>query len=218
VTASPSPAISDPVALALSSPDAAARVRAAVEAVEAGSAAEVVVCVRAASAEQREADHRAGALLALATLLFLLYVPWEYELHWFPLELGAAYLLGGLLARHAPGLRRRLLPAATLDAAVDRAASAAFHDLGVHQTSGRTGVLVFVSRFERRARLVADRGVDRAALGAAWVEATQAVQAAAATDDAEPLVRALEALGAELAVRLPREADDVDELPNEVRA
>jgi putative membrane protein len=206
------------MALPLSSPDAAARVRAAVEAVEAGSAAEVVVCVRAASAEHREADHRAGALLALATLLFLLYVPWDYDLHWFPVELAAAYLLGGLVARHAPGLRRRLLAAATLDAAVDRAASAAFHDLGVHQTSGRTGLLVYVSRFERRARLVADSGVDPAALGGAWTEARRALQAAATDDDAEALCRALEALGAELAVRLPREADDVDELPNEVRA
>ena len=55
------------------------------------------------------------------------------------------------------------------------AARAAFVDQGISRTRGRTGILVFVSLFEREVEVVADVGVDPVLLGEDWTRAVAAL-------------------------------------------
>ncbi|MCA9551100.1 MAG: hypothetical protein KC933_13785 [Myxococcales bacterium] len=201
-----------------SSPTAQDRLTAAVVELEGQTSAEVVVTVRSASALHREGDYLAGFLTALVVLLLLLYLPWPFALYTFPLEMTAGFVVGAVVSMRLPALRRYLVMRAAKTRAVEQAARAAFHELGVSATTGRTGILVYVSLFERRVKLVGDLAVDRRVLEPGWSEAERGMERALVAGDPEAFAAAMLGLGPELAVRLPRGEDDVNELPDEVQA
>ncbi len=77
--------------------------------------------------------------------------------------------------------------------------------------------MVFVSTFEQRAVVLTDVGIDVAALGTKWPEALAALSNAVQRRDLSAFQQALESLGPILGVAMPRSADDVNELPDEVQ-
>jgi putative membrane protein len=187
--------------------------------VEARSSAEVVIVVRPASGSYLAADLIAGIAMALVWLWFQLFSPWEFRLEWIlagPPLLGAATALA---VSRAPGVRRRLTPSARRRDAVRSAACAVFLDRGVDRTRGRTGLLVYVSLLERRAEVVADRGIESAVPATEWKARVAAlVDGVARGEPGRALAARLVELGDLLAAALPRSAEDVDELSNEVVA
>jgi putative membrane protein len=186
-----------------------------VKAIEARTAAEVVVSVRRTSGHYRHTDYLVGFGLALVTLLAMLFLPPEFDLEIFPVGLVISFALGAVLTPRLPGLRRRLTSRKLQEESVRTAARAAFVELGVSRTTGRTGVLVFVSLFERRAEVVADTGVDTAAMGEEWTQALAKLSAAVASSESpEPFFEALRLLAPPLEQVLPRSADDINELPD----
>lgn len=187
------------------------RVTEAVVEVESRTAAELVVVVRRASDDWREVDLAVGALLAFGVLLLLLFHPRPIAIEIMPLDVALAFVGGIVLCAGIAPLKRRLLSRKRVATRVHAAACAAFVDQGISRTRGRTGVLVYVSIFERRIELVADVGVD-AKLVEAEVRALSA--SVAGGPDFDAFVEALARLGSALAAALPRAEDDVNELPD----
>jgi putative membrane protein len=195
-------------------------VEAAIEAVEAQTAAEVVVAVAGRADDYRDGAWLLAGALVLCGLGFLLYAPW-----FVVSELVALCLLGlvGVLAVALPAvcppLERALASDERMRLAVDRAAKVAFVEEGVSATEERTGLLVFVAAFERQARILPDLGVEGQLPDATWGELEQELNAALARGEPLPtaLARTLEACGPVLAGSLPRADDDEDELSNTVR-
>jgi putative membrane protein len=193
-----------------------AEVRRSVGQAERQTSAEIIVAVRPSSASYLHVDFAVGSVLALAVLCVFLYHPEPFEFTYLPLELAGAWVVGALLSLSFSPLRRTLASKKLQRAAVDLAASATFVDCGVHKTRGRTGILVLVSSFERRAAIRADIGVPIAELGPQWSAWSEKLDAAAKRLDSEKFLAALDEVGALLAKRLPRAADDVNELPDDV--
>ncbi len=129
-----------------------------------------------------------------------------------------AFASGALISAHLPALERLLAARATKRDQVQTAARAAFYDLRVSQTHRRTGVLVYVSLLERRAEVVCDSGVDRALLGEAWEKVLAGLNTAVRALDPKAVLGAVRALGPPLAACYPRQAGDVNELPDEMSA
>ena len=83
------------------------------------------------------------------------------------------------------------------------------------RTTGRTGILIYLSMRERRAEIVADEAITSKVSPDVWGEAM-----AAMLDELKRgscgagVVAAVERVGKVLAEHLPREADDVNELPD----
>jgi putative membrane protein len=199
--------------------EARARVARAIGEIEAGTSAEIVVALRPNSGHYRHADYLAGFCCALASLVVFLFHPLPMRVDLYVLEFIAAFVVGSALSALTPPLRRLLISRGLLSANVERAARAAFVELGVSRTRARSGVLVYLSVFERRAVVVTDIGVEPDALGEPWREAIASLDAAMTRSPAtEPLLAALSALGGALALALPRAPDDVDELPNAMSA
>jgi putative membrane protein len=128
-----------------------------------------------------------------------------------------AFGAGLLLALNVAPLLRLLARGRRLERHVQEAARIAFYDLGISRTSGRSGLLVFVSTFEQRAVLLPDVGVPVEAFGGAWHGAAAALSRAVKARDFAAFGRALESLGPMLSQQLPRSADDVNELSDEVQ-
>jgi putative membrane protein len=194
------------------------RIAMAVRAIEAKCAAEVVVAVRRRSGFYRHTDYLVGFASSMAALAALLFLPQPFAVETMPIDVVAAFILGAVVSAHVPPLRRALTSRELMDDAVEEAARAAFVALGVSKTRGRTGVIVFASVFERRIEIVADLAANPERLGDACERAARALRHAIDHGvDVDRFLEALGAFGAELAEELPRAADDVNELPDEVR-
>jgi putative membrane protein len=205
--------------LSLFEPEAKRRVGAVVTEIEEKTSVEIVVTLRPRSGDYRFADATFGAGCLGAALLVFLFHPEPFDIRFFPFVALAVYLVATTFCRFYEPLRRLLTPRIERDRNVAQAARAAFYDNGVAQTKKRLGLLVFVSVFERKVVLVPDSGLSPASFGEAFERATrrldQAVQSSLSTEDFE---RALRELGKQLAEILPRQADDENELPDEVQS
>jgi putative membrane protein len=191
------------------------RADAAVKAVEAQTSAELVVAVRRQSSAYRSSSYLFGLLCSGAAFLFLYFSPRVYRADFIPLELLLMFGLGFAVCSVAPPLRRLLTRQRERRARVATAARAAFYDLGISRTTGRNGVLIFVSLFERIAEAVPDIKVDTTALGEGWRGAMTSMQTAVERRDLEGLFTAMETLGPVLGKAMPRQPDDLNELPDE---
>ena len=185
--------------------------------VERQTGAEIVVMVRRVSGRYRDADYLVGFVLSVITLLLLLYLPPEFPLAFFPVDVVLSFGIGTALSGRLPGLRRLFTRRAHHDENVRLAASTAFLERDLSRLPGRKAVLVYVGLFERRVEVIADLGVRVADLPG-WEEATRALEAPVARRDLIAFLAALRALGGLLGQVLPRRADDVNELADEAVA
>lgn len=175
--------------------------------------------LRDCSGHYRHTDYLVGLAFAMGSLLVFLFHPARFPLGPYPLVFALIFVAGALLSRSFPALRRALTSRALQLENVRTAARAAFVDDGVSRTRGRTGILVYVSVFERRVELVHDIGVDEAALGEAYTAARRALEGTLAESlEVGIFEDALRRLGPPLAAALPRADDDVNELADGVRS
>jgi putative membrane protein len=186
--------------------------REAIQAIEKVSSAEVVIAVRPRLRRLLGPNIAAGAAVMVAALAFMLFSEdLEFELWSIAVVPVLAALAGGLLVEAIAPLERALVPARVSDAIVREAARAAFYELGVHRTKGRTGVLVFMAVRERRVVLVGDLAIVER-FGDAGLAHHAAGLVTALPAGGAAVARALAALADEYGAALPRAADDVNEL------
>jgi putative membrane protein len=186
----------------------------AVRRAEQKTSGEIVVVVCPASGRYRHVDLAVGTVVSFAILCVFLYHPAPFDFTYLPLELAAAFAVGALACLAFRPLKRVLVLRASMAREVRRAAREAFVDQGVHRTRRRTGILAFVSVFERRVDLVPDVGVDVSSMQQTWDGVHAALERAVRRGDVDAFAEGVVALGGALAAALPHTADDVNELPD----
>lgn len=196
-------------------------ITAAVVSAEKQTAGEIVPMIVTASYHYPMADVIGGVALALPAALLStplvggLFWMGRWNL-WLFLGLFTLLFLGAqIIVRHTPPLKRFFIAKREIDEEVEEAAVTNFFKKGVHRTREETGVLLFVSLFERRVWVLADRGINRKvdpdqwkAIVAAIVEGIRQKRAGAA------IAEAVAQVGCLLAAHFPVRDDDQDELTN----
>lgn len=111
-------------------------------------------------------------------------------------------LTAGLVS--IPPVRRALTPGPLKRRRVHRAALQQFLATGLHLEAGRTGVVIFAARQDRRVEILADDAIHKAVGDVVWDAAVAAVQAGMKKGDpAAGFVRAIELCGDALAQHFP---------------
>jgi putative membrane protein len=195
---------------------AARRIGAAVRELEQRSAVELVVEVRARSGSYAHAEARFAAALVFASLAVLVFMPITVPAITVLLDSVAFYALGIGIARRSDVIRRLFTSKRERLLAVRTQAAALFHDRGVANTTGETGVVLYVSVLERRIEVLADRGVLQKVAANEWNAALAELHVQRPLHP-EEVIAAIRQLGAVLESRLPAAGTDVDELSNEVQ-
>lgn len=208
-------------------------VTAAVTRAEASTSGEIVTIV----ARRSDSYHDVGlswaaaamfVVLALAAafpahlraLLSTLLLDWEHELADWKLLMGllGLLILKFLIVRYLLAimpLRMLVTPRVTKARRVRRRAILLFRTAAEARTRGRTGVLLYLSLDEHRAELVADSAINAKVAPEVWGDAMAAL--IAGIRDGRPgegMAQAVAQIGSVLALHFPREADDVNELPD----
>jgi putative membrane protein len=189
--------------------EARAAFKQAIEHIENASAVEVVVALRQTSARYVHANVIVGAVLAFAGLAVMLFAKATFSLGSILVDPFVVALLGGGAVELLPAVKRWLTTARVRSHHVTRAARATFVERGVHNTTGRTGMLVYISWLERQIVVVPDSGIPAQALAGLEDELTAAMHTGGAA-----VARRLENLASRCADCLPHRADDVNELPD----
>jgi putative membrane protein len=165
---------------------------------------EIAVVVVRASDAYAGAPWRLGLLLALAASFGLAAFAPRSSLEAL-LALQALALASGHALARVDAVRRRLVTSQVADESVDRRASRAFAETGLHRHAERAGVLLFVSLLERRVRVLGDAGIeDLLPGGERWQDLLEPiVEAMREGRAADGLVESIERCGALLAVHFP---------------
>jgi len=197
-------------------------VRRRVRDVEASTSAEIVPLIRSASSAYRAAVLRgalaAGAVLAAgATALDAALMPWGalslLDLWVYPVVFAICFAVVFLLSSWIPSLAKLLVSRAEMSAEVAEAAITSFYRHRVSETRGRTGILLFVSVFERRVVVLADAGISAKVPQDTWQQVVDIVlEGIRAGRAADGLCRAITRCGEIVAAQLPILAEDTNEL------
>jgi uncharacterized membrane protein len=123
--------------------------------------------------------------------------------------------IGAAEARTSGEIRVVLSRGKTNDALA--AAQAQFERLGMHQTAARNGVLIFLAPRSRRFAVIGDRGVHEKCGAPFWTGLAEAMSEHFMRGDfTAGLVHGIERAGVLLGEHFPRQADDRNELPDEI--
>lgn len=196
---------------------ARAEVRAAVRAAEERTVGEVVPVVLERSDPHPGARWAAGlVMLLVGSLLLIDVLPWTVPPLLLVCQLGLG-ALGWGLAAWLPDVQRTFVTEQRATAVAEEQALQEFTVQGLGETVGHTGVLLFVSLFERRVVVLADEGVATRVAEDAWVPVDRAVlDGVRAGSLCRGLVDALGLVGGILAEQAPRGPDDDNELVDRV--
>jgi putative membrane protein len=116
-----------------------------------------------------------------------------------------------------PMVRRLLTPRSLKRERVHRLARELFAVRGLHLPDTETGVLIFASMSERMAEVVADHRIAAKVAPEVWGDVVAALtQGMKTRDPGAGFAAAIQKAGDHLAVHFPRQADDVNALPDTV--
>lgn len=123
-------------------------------------------------------------------------------------------VLSFLLSR-VSWVQRRFIPKKRREKVVQDRAELEFYRLGIPNTQGRTGILLFVSLMERYSVVLADKGISDKLPPETWKEVLEILNSKMSPSDLEKaFVPAIEKCGELLAQYFPRDPQDSNELAN----
>jgi len=189
------------------------RIATAIECAERATSGEIVAVIAADSDSYLFAPFMWAALAALLVPWVLIYLTW-LPVQWIYLSQLAVF--AALVALMLPRpVRLLLVPPSIKRQRAHRRAVEQFLVQNLHTTSGRTGVLIFVSIAERYAEVLADTAIDERVPKGTWQgivdRLTERIGAGRAADG---FIRAIEEAGKHLAAHFPPGSADPNELPN----
>ena len=212
-----------------------AKVSAAVTAAEAKSAGEIVTVVTDRSDGYTDVALVWSAIVAFTAIAVLTFFPDFYlglvdrilgnwNANWTPRGIfGLALLVGILkfagtwLIQLWQPLKFFLIPSVIKSHRANARAVSIFKVGAQRRTTGRTGILIYLSLRERRAEIVADEAITSKVAPDTWGDAMAAMLAEVKRGRiAEGMAAAVEKVGAVLAEHFPRDEHDVNELPDQL--
>jgi len=121
-----------------------------------------------------------------------------------------------LILKYRP-LRLALTPGQTKTRRVRRRAVSIFKSGAERRTTGRTGILIYLSMAERRAEIIGDEAITSVTTPETWGEAMHALLTDVREGRvADGMVAAIEHIGVVLAEHFPRAPDDRNEIPDKL--
>lgn len=189
------------------------RISAAITHAERKTSGEIIAVLARQSSRYEYIPLMWAALVALVVPWPLVHFTWM-KMQWIYLIQLLVFLALLALAWH-PRVRMWLVPKSILNANVHRRAAEQFLAQNLYTTTGRTGVLLFVSVAERRVEIIADSGIDARVLKGTWQKIVDDFAAEIAAGQlADGFVHAIERIGTHLAKHFPPGSRDPNELPD----
>ena len=202
-------------------PEEYERINEAVETAEKSTSGEIVCMIHSASYHYPMSNVIGAATLALPTALILtpLVGGWLWigtQDMWIFLSMFMpVFLLGHWVIKHIPWLKRIFVSDREMDEEVEEAAVTSFFKHGLYRTKDGTGILIFISVFERKVWILADQGINAKVSDNHWASVVSTMTEGIRNNQATPAIcLAIRTIGQTLAEHFPVAPDDINELDN----
>jgi putative membrane protein len=211
------------------------KVSAAIAAAEARSDGEIVAAVTELSDPYHDVALHWSVLVLVAVLAWAAACPTCLEYWWdlvvggwhsepslrqlltFLMILAVAKFTAVLLVLKYMPLRLALTPGNTKTRRVRRRALTVFKAAAERRTSGRTGILIYLSMGERRAEIIGDEAITSVTTAETWGEAMADLLSHVREGRvADGMVAAIQDIGVVLSEHFPRSAEDKNEIPDKL--
>jgi len=193
------------------------RLRAVVQDVESRTIGEVVVMVVDTSDDYPESEIIGGIFLSSFVSLIMTFLFFHASIFWLVPISFVLFFPSKLLLRTLPHLKKPFLGADRKEEAVRTRAFVAFYEHGLDKTRQKSGVLFFLSLFERKVHLLADQGIY-SKIGQETLDryAGIVVQGIKKGHACDTLCQVIQDTGQLLSTHFPTVAGDTNELPDAV--
>ena len=129
--------------------------------------------------------------------------------------LAVLFIIFHEITKRIDWLKRLFISGKEIEEEVEEAAVINFFNEGLYRTRDETGVLIFISVFERKVWVLADRGIHQKAEEGQWDDIVQLIVAGIKQNrQAEAICEAIQKVGVKLKEHFPIKPDDTDELKN----
>ncbi|QGY39589.1 hypothetical protein GM415_05475 [Pseudodesulfovibrio cashew] len=183
--------------------------------VEKRTSGEIVPVIASSSYDYPRASHLGGLLLGVLTAVCVAMLLGREDMWVFLALFLAAYVLFSQLLNAIPELKMPFISKREMRDEVDEAALTAFYVNGLHRTRDRTGIIIYVSVYERTVRILADKGINDKVNPTAWDEVVADITKGIKEGrPGEALCRGVVRCGDLITRHFPVKHDDTDELPN----
>ena len=197
------------------------RIRATVNAAEKKTSGEIVPMIVPASYHYPMADVLGGAALALPISILLTYsvggMLWVGPTNmWVFMGIfGVAFVVLHRVVQRVWPLKKVFISDREIEEEVKEAAVASFFKEVLYRTRDATGILIFISVFEHRVWVLADRGINAKVDKGRWDGIVAHIVAGIKNGrQADAICEAVGQVGGILAEHFPVREDDVNELDN----
>jgi putative membrane protein len=190
----------------------------AISDIEEQTSVEVVVAVTPDSDSYVDAFFKGGLAVLILMLLFLLFSSVSFIEIFVLLDLAGAFGIGALIVRLFPPIKRLLVSNTRKENYVKAGANRFFLENNLDETMERTAFLVYISVFENKCHLIADKGILAVLPAGVWKEIELNFQKHFSKHVLpENILEILPAVIRPFSEYLPPAEDNIDEIPNRLR-
>jgi putative membrane protein len=191
------------------------RIRNAVKEVEKTTSGEIVPMIASTSYTYPVSNFIGGFIFAIIIALLSVFI-FKNDRLWFFLSvfMPAFIIMFGIIKYCLP-VKRLFISHNEINAEVEEAAINQFFRHSLHKTRDNTGVLIYISIFEKKVWVLADSGINSKVNPPAWQEIVNIiVNGIKQKKQGEAIIEAITKAGQILCANFPCKKDDTDELSN----
>lgn len=191
------------------------RINLAVQNAEKVTCGEIVPMVVSSSYHYPVSNILGGLILGLITALCAsLIIKNEYMWMFLTFFIISFVIMHEIVKRILP-LKRLFISDREIEEEVEEAAVTAFFRNELYNTRDRTGVLIFISIFEHKVWVLADKGINEKVGSGLWKSIVDKITAGIKNkNQADAVIEAISDVGSILKENFPCKADDKNELHN----
>jgi len=190
-------------------------IKAAVREVESKTSGEIVPMVVPMSYSYSAAAMRAGLVLGGIMALVIAFLTGRNDMWSLSGLFIALYLIVSALAVRVHPLLRLFIMEGEMQEEVEEGALGAFYRNELYKTRDKTGVLIYISVFERKVWVLADSGINEKVDTGCWQEIVNIItKGIKVNKQGESICQAVRKCGDILYEHFPQKSDDSNELKN----
>ncbi|MBN2042068.1 MAG: TPM domain-containing protein [Spirochaetes bacterium] len=191
------------------------RIKEAVKNAEKTTSGEIVPMIVSHSYSYPLANMRAGLIFGLISGIAYTLIFKDENIWLFLAVFIITLIVIHKIADFIPLLKRLFITPKEIEEEVQEAALISFYESELYRTRDETGVLIFISVFEKKVWLLADKGINSRIKTDEWQNIVDdIIKGIKSGKQAEAIVKAVERVGNKLSKHFPVKKDDTNELKN----
>ena len=183
--------------------------------VEKRTSGEIVPVIASTSYDYRRAGLIGGLIFGVVAAVCTATIFNRTDMWAFLVQFLGFFFVFSRLLNAFPAMKKPFISKREMQEEVNEAAFTAFYQYGLHHTRDLTGIIIYVSVFERSVQILADKGINDKVDPNVWGEViTTITEGIRAGRSGEALCHGVTRCGELVTRNFPIKPDDTDELPN----